>query len=962
MFRSRKAKIGIALTLILTLVGGLLLTCHSRTSPKPAAQQPERPVAKQENAAGSPAWPTWGGAVNSADEQGAGFFSREKRRTFIASLAKNEQKYVVELNSRAFLPQRDLAVQVFAAAEGSGPRNAYLQFKDHPTPQQRDALSRSGVEVLGYVAGYAWQARATPESFAKALQLDFVRALAGIDPRDKLLPQVYLGQTPDYALTPGGQTRFMVIANAGTDLQRLQTAAAAIPALAAADIQTRRASVLGPRFEVIAPRDSGLALASIDDAKLIEFAPPPAASRDATTDLESDIGDVRDSAPNLSGAGVSVAVRELGKPASHTDFASRLQFITPGSAVQGDIDHATSVCGQIGSDGAAQPTAKGVAPAVKMLVYGVPSSGTTFSSADVVDAASKGARLSNHSYGPTGLTTFGDYQSISADWDNAISTNNLLGMFAGNEEPGQTTHHIDFFVGAKNTICVAATSAVARAGDDNPLIQQSDGISNFSQFGPMQDGRIKPDLVAFGDQVTLDLGANGTQTASGTSFSTPAVTGVAVLAFQQYVAVTGAQPSAALLKALLCNSATDLGNPGPDVQYGFGIVNAKAAVNTINLQTSTTNSPFFEGTLTNGQTTSFTVNFQGTAQLKATLVWMDVQGNPAAAKALVNDLDLTLTDPNGVVNFPYSINSASPLSPATNTGPNTVDPIEQVIVPVPAIGVWTVAVAGTSIPQNSQAFAVCVNVARQPLPLAAAIQASPVSGPGPLTVSFSSAGSTGNIVSFAWDYGDGQKDTGASVIHTYSTLGQFIATLTVTDSNGKQATANVTITVAKALLASFPTRLSANLAFPQDLKDRLSFTLTARSLVMTPQQSREALRDGKFEGQVYKVTINGIPVPTTSNPPPAIVLDRKATFKSPQISVSHNFVQGQIQVMLSKQNLQAIFDQPPGSATPTKKASDPSSTGIVPVIVTVETDTAIYQATFNAFYRNSNGRSGTARN
>jgi PKD repeat protein/subtilisin family serine protease len=957
---SRTIKTGLAVGTVCLLAAVLCLSIYSRKAVQQSTAMPQ-----QQQAAAGTGKPTqlaiqnslqWGGALNSATRDGHGFFSAEQSLAFVNSVDVTAKKYVVELNARAFLPQRSDFSQVFSGKHTADKRTAYLQFNDHPTAQQREVLRTHGVEVLSYVTGYAWYARGTANDFEAALNLDFVRAVASIDPRDKLHPDIFAGFTPTFAKTDDGRTRFVLITLPGQSLDSLQQAAGQKPALATAEIHPALASVLGPRFDVVAARESALDLAALDAVTFIEFMQPPVASRDATTDLESDIKDVRDSGPSLSGSGVSVAIRELGKPIAHADFGSRLTYITNGDAASADVDHATAVCGQVASNGGVQPSAKGVAPAVALLAYSVPQSSTTFSSADVVDAASKGARISNHSYGPTGISTFGDYQSVSADWDNAIRANNLLGMFAGNEEPGQTTNHIDYFVGAKNTICVGASNSQARAGDDNPPIAQSDGITSFSQFGPMKDGRIKPDLVAYGEFVTLDQGSAATQVASGTSFATPTVTGVAALVDQEYKAVTGNEPSGALLKALLCNSASDLGNKGPDVVYGFGIVNAKAAVNTIALQTDPSNGPFFEGTLSNGQSANFTINIQGTAQLKATLCWMDVSGVPAAAKALVNDLDLTLVDPNGVTHYPFSINPASPLAPATATGPNTVDPIEQVIIDAPISGIWTVFVKGTSIPQGSQPFAVCVNVPRQPVPLVAQIQASPIQGEAPLTVSFTSQGSAGTITSYVWNFGDGTQDTSnvPSLSHTYESIGTFTASLTITDANNNQSTASVTITVLKPHPATFPTRFQAHLVFPSIAdKDRVSFVLTARNLVMTAQQSREALRDGTFEGKTFNLTINGVNIPNISGVAP-IILDRKASYKSFFISVRHNFTQGQIIVTLSKQDLSGIFQ---GNPPP----SDPVSSGVKSVKITIETPDAIYESTFNATFK-SNGKTASARN
>ncbi|MFS8197451.1 PQQ-dependent sugar dehydrogenase [Streptomyces sp. CWNU-52B] len=77
-------------------------------------------------------------------------------------------------------------------------------------------------------------------------------------------------------------------------------------------------------------------------------------------------------------------------------------------------------------------------------------------------------------------------------------------------------------------------------------------------------------------------------------------------------------------------------------------------------------------------------------------------------------------------------------------------------------------------------------------------KASVTSGKAPLTVPFSSAGSTdpdGDSLTYAWDFGDGATSTAADPSHTYTTDGQYTATLTVKDTTGKSASASVQITV-----------------------------------------------------------------------------------------------------------------------------------------------------------------------
>ncbi|MGV9952287.1 lectin [Streptomyces cellulosae] len=84
---------------------------------------------------------------------------------------------------------------------------------------------------------------------------------------------------------------------------------------------------------------------------------------------------------------------------------------------------------------------------------------------------------------------------------------------------------------------------------------------------------------------------------------------------------------------------------------------------------------------------------------------------------------------------------------------------------------------------------------RAPLAQAAANRTS---GLAPLTVAFSSAGTSdpdGDALSYAWTFGDGATSTAADPSHTYTANGQYTATLEVTDPSGKSATASVRITV-----------------------------------------------------------------------------------------------------------------------------------------------------------------------
>jgi PKD repeat protein len=990
MIRSLVARRSASIVVLLLIIGALAIAFFPH-QPQKSNITVEIPAAR-ENAPTTverKRWPQWGGALNSADLAGDGFFDRNRARNFAASFEPQFRRFVIALNARTLLPQpvREHATDVLGPVQADEPaRTAYLQFFEHPTVAEREQLARLGVELMSYCSGYAWLARGRRDAFERALRLPNTRALAAVDPRDKLSETVYRafpyrswnegaekprGAVPAYAQDAEGNARFRLLALPGTTrddvVQQLKDQEALPGGL---QLIERPASTLGSNFEIVASLALAPEIAAIRSAVNLEFAAPPAASRgdagsrDATTDSESNIDDVRDGSPNLSGSGVKVAVRELGKPEQHVDFKDRMTLVDTNGSAGSEVSHATAVCGQIASSGSNNPQAKGVAPAAQLLVYSV--NPDTFDTADVLNAVSKGSRISNHSYGPSQLlaSDFGSYQQISADWDTALRDNDLVGFFSGNEEQGGLSKHIDFFVGAKNTICVGATGPAAHAFDFSPFTPKSDGIAPYSEFGPMNDGRVKPDLVAFGGDnsnanVILDNGTNGTTQISGTSFAAPACTGIAALVFQHHIAVVGREPTAAMTKALLCNSATDLGALGPDQTYGFGIIDAEAAVNTINLRISSTSTPFLEGTLSNGEVATFTIDVQSSAQLKATLCWMDPAGNPNAQKALVNDLDLELIRPDGTTLFPFSLDAANPTAAATASGPNTVDPIEQIIVDLPATGTWTLRVKGTSIPSGPQPFAVCLNQSTTPPPVSFSIVASPESGPVPLPVGFTAiSGTPGVQATFTWTFSDDNStQIGQTVAHTFTQIGSFQVTLTVVTTTGTTLTYSKLIVVGKREVSAFAEKAKVKLDFSGTGKlSDIDLTMIANDPIKdlndpaatkgfifprTKQQTRDSLRDGEFEGKVYTVRIayiNSAGVTQGAYVLPNVILDRTARFKTRTTEVRLNLLQGEVRIHVKDPNL-------PGQLGITA-----ATTGPLNLSASLEDSSITYRANFSISY------------
>lgn len=108
------------------------------------------------------------------------------------------------------------------------------------------------------------------------------------------------------------------------------------------------------------------------------------------------------------------------------------------------------------------------------------------------------------------------------------------------------------------------------------------------------------------------------------------------------------------------------------------------------------------------------------------------------------------------------------------------------------------ATASLTVPAQSITLLVFPAGAPNTPPVAQAA-ATPASGVAPLTVAFSSSGSSdpdGSIASYSWNFGDGTAlSTAANPSHLYQAAGSYTARLTVTDNRGATATADVAITV-----------------------------------------------------------------------------------------------------------------------------------------------------------------------
>jgi PKD repeat protein len=125
----------------------------------------------------------------------------------------------------------------------------------------------------------------------------------------------------------------------------------------------------------------------------------------------------------------------------------------------------------------------------------------------------------------------------------------------------------------------------------------------------------------------------------------------------------------------------------------------------------------------------------------------------------------------------------------------------------------TLTVTDSASPANTATSQVAVNVSAVGNPLAASAAGNPTSGQIPLTVNFTGTATGGTpAYTYSWNFGDGSAtSTAQNPSHTYSTVGTYTATLTVSDSASPANTATSTVSVTADPIASSPPSAPQNL-------------------------------------------------------------------------------------------------------------------------------------------------------
>jgi len=391
----------------------------------------------------------------------------------------------------------------------------------------------------------------------------------------------------------------------------------------------------------------------------------------------------------LTGKGVTVGLWDADV-VNHRDFNGRVENK---EFEMHNTDHGTHTCGTIAGAGLIDPKTRGMAPESKIVAwnFNVQSNGLNNAQERLLSLQNDGIELTSNSFG-VNVTSCPNQTKYGTSDKNEDLLANMFPYFlfvysAGNNQSVCTGGFNTTSKNMKNSLMVAA-------------IDRTDKMSTFSSFGPSYDGRLIPNISGDGVDVYSTFFDNGYGYMSGTSMATPGVAGTMALIYQRYKETHGGEkPISSLMRALACNTAKDLGNPGPDYKFGYGEINGVRAVRVMDKK------QFVVDKAVQDDHKEITIDVPfGAVELKVMLAWTDVQGTPGSKYILVNDLDLSITH-NGDIKLPWVLDPKNPSANATRDY-DGMNNMEQVTIANPMAGKYTINVDAYAIPNGVQEYSI----------------------------------------------------------------------------------------------------------------------------------------------------------------------------------------------------------------------------------------------------------------
>ncbi len=612
----------------------------------------------------------------------------------VALHAQVGQDYSILIHSGKFIPEENISSitktdAVFQQSLFNEKHYVVIQFKSLPTEVQKDNLKAVGIELMDYIPNNAYTAIVPAAIDISDLKSPLFRAVFYFKPADKTVSAILRNEVVPHAVKQAGYVDLTIITYEKLTRFQISSSLQLMGAAIIEDMPVFRS------FVVRIPQANMQLLVAQPYIQWVEFVDPPNQLENTLGRTLHRVNVLNDGVRNLKGDGVNVGIWDGGEIGAHIDFspAGRVTQVETSSV----STHSTHCSGTILGRGLINPNARGMASNASLYSYNFNGNIQTEMAAGI---PANNLVVSSHSYGSTqtcGLNGAGVvYSATSRATD--INLNNF---------PFHLHCHS---AGNSQTACTGGWSTITSSGKsakNNILVANittAEALSGSSSCGPVQDGRVKPEISAFGTSVLSTYPDNTYATISGTSMATPGVAGSVTLLVQRFKQLNAnVLPPSTLIKNTILNTAHDLGNPGPDYRFGYGRINALEAIKILETNRYTLSS------VSTGSINNLNISVPaGAARLRVMLTWNDPAGAANANPALVNNLDLSVIN-GATTTLPWTLDPNNPANSAVRAV-DVVSNIEQVTIDNPASGTYTLRVNGLAIPMGPQDYALTWSV------------------------------------------------------------------------------------------------------------------------------------------------------------------------------------------------------------------------------------------------------------
>lgn len=570
----------------------------------------------------------------------------------------------------------------------------FIQFNHVLSKDEINQLQIKGIDLLSYVSNYTYLASISKDFSKSDLKNTNIRSIWEIQKNLKVAEDVQNRSLPSWAIQ-GDKALLLVKYFKNLKQETVKSL------LIDQKIEVLEFNGINNFLKIALPLDDLEDLSELPYLESIEPILPPDIKDDRrgrslhrVNKLDPNYAGAR----NYTGKDINILIRDDGAVFEHIDFQGRLDQTFAGESIG---SHGDGVAGIAGGAGNLNPIYKGMAHDSKVHVINyranfLDETLELFVNEDVIVTNSSYSNGCNVGY--TNTTQIVDQQTF----DNPT----LMHVFsAGNNGEGERVNGVNVSCGygassewgnitgghkqGKNVI---ATANVNYKGE----------IMTSSSRGPAHDGRIKPDIAANGNNHISTAEEQGYFSFGGTSGAAPVVTGVMAILHEAFEVNQGRRANAALLKALMLNTANDLGNKGPDFIYGWGSLNAYRAALSIE------ESRFLNGEIAQGEKKSHTITVpENVAEVKIMTYWPDPEASTFSLVSLINDLNTSLKSSNGTTYLPWVLDhtpTSQALSTPATKGIDFLNNMEQVAIDNPEAGEYTLEIDGFQIPFGSKEY------------------------------------------------------------------------------------------------------------------------------------------------------------------------------------------------------------------------------------------------------------------